>query len=57
MLPVVGTSLNLNATHQHLVYADDNLLGNTSNINTINKNTGPLTDACKAAGHEVNREN
>jgi hypothetical protein len=45
----------LNGTHQLLAYADDvNLLG--GNIDTINKNTGTVTDANKEVGLEVNTE-
>jgi hypothetical protein len=46
--------LELNGTHQLLVYADDvNLLGD--NINTINKKQ-ILIDASKEVGVEVNIE-
>jgi hypothetical protein len=45
--------IQLNVTHQLLVYADDvNLLGD--NIDTIMKNTGTLIDASKEIGLEVN---
>jgi hypothetical protein len=38
--------MKLNGTHQLLAYADDvNLLGDI--IDTINKNTGTLTDASR----------
>jgi sorting nexin-29 len=47
--------LKLNGTHQLLAYADDvNLLGD--NINTINRNTETLIDACKEVRLEVNVE-
>jgi hypothetical protein len=47
--------LKANWTHQLLVYANDvNLLG--SNIDTIKKNTGTLTDASKEVGLEVTAE-
>jgi hypothetical protein len=48
--------LQLNGTHQLLVYADGvNLLGH--NINTIKKNAGALNDVSKEVSLEVNREN
>jgi hypothetical protein len=47
--------LNLNGTHQLLVYADDvNLLGD--NIDIMKKNTETLIDASKKVSLEVNAE-
>jgi hypothetical protein len=47
--------LELNGTHQPLVYADDDkLLG--SSINTIKENTETLLEACKNIGLEINAE-
>jgi hypothetical protein len=47
--------LELNGTHQLLVYADDvNLLGNS--VDTMKKNTQTLMDASTEVGLEVNTE-
>jgi ribosomal protein S2 len=47
--------LELNGTHQLLVYVDDvNLLGD--NIDTVKKNTQTLIDISKEVGLEVNAE-
>jgi hypothetical protein len=47
--------LELNGTHQLLVYADDvNLLGDS--VNTINENSETLVEAGRDIGLEINAE-
>jgi hypothetical protein len=46
--------LELNGTHQLLVYADDSLLG--SSINTIEENRKTLLEASRDIGLEINAE-
>jgi len=45
-------SLKLNGTHQHLFYADDDILD--GNVHTLKKNTEALVVASKENGLEVN---
>jgi hypothetical protein len=50
--------MELNGTHQLLVYADDvNLLGDNIRVDTIKKNTQTLIDASKEVGVGKHREN
>jgi hypothetical protein len=47
--------LKLNGTHQHLAYADDDLIVG-KNTDTIKKSTEALLDANKEVGLEMNPE-
>jgi hypothetical protein len=46
--------LKLNGTHQHLAYADDNILGGS--VHTVKKNAEALVVAAKEIGLEVNAD-
>jgi hypothetical protein len=47
-------SLKLNGTHHLLVYADDNLMGNS--INTVKGNAETLLESSRDTGLEINAE-